>query len=121
MSALLALDGHPHVVTLYGAGLAEGTPWIAMEYLPTSLASQATDQPVLSHVVIKMIEQVAMAALDAMHTQEPPLLHNDLKPANILLDRFSTYKLTDFGSATLVSLESTHAAGHHTICRTRSA
>jgi serine/threonine protein kinase len=110
LKALSALGGHPHIVTMLGAGISDGTPWIAMEYLPTNLASLEGDHPAPPEQVEKMLQQV-LAALDAMHSIEPPMLHNDLKPANILIDRFSSFKVTDFGSATLTSLESTRALG----------
>jgi serine/threonine protein kinase len=110
LKALSALSGHPHVVTMLGAGIADGMPWIAMEYLPTSLASLEGDHPGPAEQVGKMLHEV-LQALDAMHSVDPPILHNDLKPANILIDRFSSFKVTDFGSATLTSLESTRALG----------
>ena len=98
VQALAALTGHPHIVTLLGAGLTDDTPWIATEFLPTNLTSQAGDHPTLSEVVGKMLEHIARA-LEAMHGLEPPLLHNDLKPVNIRIDRFGRYKLAEFGAA----------------------
>lgn len=39
-------------------------------------------------------------ALDYLHGQKPPILHQDIKPANILMGDDGTYKLTDFGVST---------------------
>ncbi|WIA21080.1 hypothetical protein OEZ85_005400 [Tetradesmus obliquus] len=36
-----------------------------------------------------------------LHTQQPPILHMDLKTANVLLDRFGTAKVGDVGLAKL--------------------
>uniref|UniRef100_A0A383V7A5 Protein kinase domain-containing protein n=1 Tax=Tetradesmus obliquus TaxID=3088 RepID=A0A383V7A5_TETOB len=38
-----------------------------------------------------------------LHTQEPPILHMDLKTANVLLDRFGTAKVGDVGLSKLKS------------------
>jgi hypothetical protein len=44
------------------------------------------------------------SALDYVHNQlTPPLIHCDLKPQNILLDNDMTARLSDFGSAKLLS------------------
>jgi len=34
-----------------------------------------------------------------MHAIKPPLIHQDLKPANILIDVLGSYKITDFSLA----------------------
>jgi len=44
------------------------------------------------------------SALDYMHNQlTPPLIHCDLKPANVLLDYDMTARVSDFGSAKFLS------------------
>ena len=40
------------------------------------------------------------SALDYLHSMNPPILHQDIKPANILLSDNGDYMLTDFGVST---------------------
>ena len=42
----------------------------------------------------------ASSALDFLHTRTPPIIHQDIKPANILVADDGTYMLTDFGVST---------------------
>lgn len=104
--ALAALGQHPNLVTVFGIGLTEGLPWIAMEYLPRSAADLLSEAPAPAAMVSKLISDVARG-LSVMHHLQPPLLHNDLKPANILLDALGTHKLADFGLASLVAQDRT--------------
>src|SRR5262249_9333559 len=39
----------------------------------------------------------AAEALTFLHTQEPPVIHGDVKPANLILTRGGRVKLVDFG------------------------
>src|SRR6478735_8525261 len=41
--------------------------------------------------------------LAAMHALKPPLIHQDLKPANVLVDGTGNYKITDFSLATVTA------------------
>ena len=40
------------------------------------------------------------SALDFLHTRTPPIIHQDIKPANILVANDGIYMLTDFGVST---------------------
>jgi serine/threonine-protein kinase len=105
--AQLAVD--PHVVTIYGVGLTNNTPWIAMEYCKKTLAQTIGDHPEPAEEVLKLIEQIARG-LATMHALEPALIHQDLKPANILVDKYGNYKITDFSMATLIAANKTQNA-----------
>lgn len=53
-----------------------------------------------------MMEQV-LSGLAAMHGLEPALIHQDLKPANVLVDVLGNYKVTDFSLASVVAANRT--------------
>jgi serine/threonine protein kinase len=75
---------HPHIIPIYDAGDAEGVLYIAMRYVDgPDLKARARDGLELAQV-IRIGTQIA-SALDAAH--ERGLIHRDVKPANILLER----------------------------------
>ena len=104
---LAQLAVHPNVVTIYSMGLTQNHPWLAMEFAPTTLASRIGETPGEIADVIKVLKQVAQG-LEAMHNLKPPLIHQDLKPANILIDGLGNLKITDFSLATVVAANRTH-------------
>jgi tRNA A-37 threonylcarbamoyl transferase component Bud32 len=93
------LSGHPHVVEIYDAGvLADHRPYIVMELCPGgSLADRRGPQPVRE---VAEIGQKIADALAAAH--DLGVLHRDIKPANILVKRYGTVGLADFGLAALM-------------------
>ena len=40
------------------------------------------------------------SALAFLHAQHPPIIHQDIKPDNVLIDATGTYRVTDFGIST---------------------
>ena len=98
-SRLSASIDHPHIVPVYGAGEADGVPYIAMRFVEgvnmrVAIASAGRLEPPR---VVRLIQQVA-SALDAAH--ERGLVHRDVKPANVLISRHTGAEhayLTDFG------------------------
>lgn len=92
---------HPNIVTIYDAGEADGLLYIAMQYVDGSDLAHLLEQPgaLEPERALAILEPIA-GALDAAHEQG--LVHRDVKPANVLLDRRSSY-LTDFGLVRSVS------------------
>jgi serine/threonine protein kinase len=88
---------HPNIVTVYGAGEHNGTPFIVMERLPgRSLADLIADGPVAPAYVRAMLSDV-LAALATAHAAG--ILHRDIKPANILFTETGAARVADFGLA----------------------
>ncbi|WP_371496886.1 protein kinase [Kitasatospora sp. NBC_00374] len=91
---------HPGVITVYDVLEQEGRPWIVMELIDgRSLAEViGSEGTLLPRDAARVGEQV-LAALDQAHRHG--VLHRDVKPANVLLERGGRAVLTDFGIALL--------------------
>ncbi|MEV0678395.1 serine/threonine-protein kinase [Actinosynnema sp. NPDC050436] len=103
--AAARLSGHPHVVSVHDADFTpQGTPYLVMELCTGgSLADLVRrDGPLPAPRVRDLGVQLA-DALAAAHAEG--VLHRDIKPGNILLDRYGTAKLADFGLAALLDAE----------------
>ena len=94
---------HPNVCRVWDAGEAEGLPYIAMEYV------DGEDLGALLRRIGRLPEDRAVvvaneicAGLAAIHEQG--ILHRDIKPSNLMLDGRGRIRITDFGLATLTSL-----------------
>ena len=83
----------PSVVKVFEMDEFEGRPYIAMEYLDGGNLADA--KPDLPHLV-RTVRDVAAALA---HAHENGIVHRDIKPQNILLDRAGRPFLTDFGLA----------------------
>ena len=92
---------HPHIITIFEIGEADGQLFIAMELVEGPgldvLIAERGGLP--WEETLEILAQVAQA-LDYAHGEG--IVHRDLKPANILLDPRKGAMLTDFGFARLV-------------------
>ncbi len=95
------VSAHPNIVSLYDAGItAEGRPFLVMElYTGGSYASRMKSTPPIPTGEVLDVGIAIADALAAAHDEG--ILHRDVKPANILISRYGTPALTDFGLAAL--------------------
>jgi beta-lactam-binding protein with PASTA domain/predicted Ser/Thr protein kinase len=89
---------HPNIVSIYDRGEAEGTYYIAMEYLSgRSLKELIVGRgPTPIRIAIDYTRQV-LAALGFAHRHG--IVHRDIKPHNVVVDADGRLKVTDFGIA----------------------
>ena len=89
---------HPNIVTVYDFGDEEGLPYIVMEFLDGEPLDKLIREKDRLHMSAKLdiIEQVC-AALGYAHLQG--MIHRDVKPANVIVQRDGLVKLLDFGIA----------------------
>jgi len=88
---------HPHIISIYDVGLAEGIPFFVMELVEgPSLSRQ---RPIALSRIVDVACQIC-AALEHAHANR--IVHRDLKPDNVLLSQANdsaTIKLADLGLA----------------------
>ncbi len=103
----LARLKHPHVVSIYRYGQLDELLYVAMEYIEGTdlqklLAAYHDRGELLPPAEVgRLIRQVCQA-LDYIHSQN--IIHRDVKPSNIMLDRQGQAVVTDFGLVLLTEL-----------------
>ncbi|HET7566451.1 MAG TPA: Stk1 family PASTA domain-containing Ser/Thr kinase [Gaiellaceae bacterium] len=99
---------HPNIVSIYDRGEAEGTYYIAMEFLDgRSLKELIVGRgPAPVNVAIEYARQI-LSALRFAHRHG--IVHRDIKPHNVLVDGEGRVKVTDFGIARAGASQMTEA------------
>ena len=89
---------HPNIVTIYDFGEHEGAPYIIMEYVEgTTLAEHIKQNiPLTLARKLELLEELA-AGLEYAHNKG--VVHRDVKPANVMVDREGILRILDFGIA----------------------
>jgi serine/threonine protein kinase len=119
---LVARLHHPNIITLHDVGVDRGQLWLAMELVDgvslsrinRSLAGREQRMPV--RVAVEIGIQVADALAHAHGLTDEQgrsleLVHRDVSPQNILIDRTGVVKLADFGIARTAERVSRTATG----------
>ncbi len=94
----------PHVLKVRRKGRTRKFLYTVLDYIEgQTLAQWMHDHPKPSLVEVReIVNQIAMG-LRAFHRKE--MIHQDLKPDNILIDRHGTVKIIDFGSTRVAGLQ----------------
>jgi serine/threonine-protein kinase len=102
--AIAAIE-HPAIVPVYDFGDQDGQLYLVMRYMGGgSLAERISKSGLPLDQATGILERLA-PALDEVHKRG--MVHRDLKPGNILFDRYDNAFLSDFGIAHLTEATTT--------------
>ena len=114
--AWINLGLHPNIVTCYYVRNVEGIPSIFSEWMDNGSLKdliqskqlyQGTEKDVISHIIDIMLQSACGIAY--AHTKN--LIHQDIKPANILCGKDGSVKIADFGLANIKKLSFSYESG----------
>jgi TolB-like protein/predicted Ser/Thr protein kinase/Flp pilus assembly protein TadD len=95
----------PHIVSIYEIGERDGALYFSMKFVEGGQLDKVIDRNPMP--VRKAAELLANLAHTLNYAHQRGVLHGDIKPGNILIDRKGEPHLTDFGLARMVEAEST--------------
>lgn len=93
---------HPNLLPPEGFSIYDDMPYLIIPYCEAGSAEQFIGKTQSVDNVWKFIADVA-AGLDRLHTNQPVIIHQDIKPANILIDSNNNFTITDFGISSQTS------------------
>src|SRR5450755_4066436 len=114
--------GHPNIVQVFDFGEQDGELYMAMEYvdgttgarLIRAAAARGEEIPldVCLHITLSILRALEYAHAARDDEGKPLfLVHRDVSPGNVLVDRSGAVKLTDFGIARAAEIERRTDAG----------
>lgn len=96
---------HPNIVSVLDVGTDHGLPYMVMEYVdgPKLKEYIRKNSPLDLREVIRIMDQI-LSAVALAHKHN--VIHRDLKPQNILMDKRGNIKIADFGIAVALNQSS---------------
>jgi eukaryotic-like serine/threonine-protein kinase len=97
---ILALMDHPGIARVYDAGVSQGRPYVAMEYVRGAPITRFCDDRCLT--VAERLRLFVGVCEAVHHAHQNAIIHRDLKPSNVLVtlhDEQPVAKVIDFGIA----------------------
>lgn len=93
---------HPNIVSIYDVGEEDDIYYIVMEYVKGQTLKQyiLEHSPLSVEEVVRIMKQLTSAI---GHAHQNRIIHRDIKPQNVLIDRSGNVKITDFGIAMALS------------------
>jgi serine/threonine-protein kinase len=100
---------HPNIITIYDFALHEGEPFLAMEFVYGMSLREALEEK--SAMAVPDAIQIMLQVLDALDSaHEQGVIHQDIKPANIMLTPQMKAKVADFGISRFAHMDVTSAS-----------
>ncbi|CAD6229597.1 unnamed protein product [Miscanthus lutarioriparius] len=105
---------HKNIVKLIGCCLEVDVPILVYEYVPNGSLDRILHDSNRVPLNLDLRPQIAAQSakgLAYMHSEiTTPILHGDVKPANILLDEDFVPKISDFGTSRMITVDENYAS-----------
>jgi serine/threonine-protein kinase len=97
---LLSALNHPHIAKVLDNFIESGRNYLVLEYIPGDNLREYVKKhgPLEENLVIDLMLQMANV-LCYLHKQNPPILHRDFTPDNLVLKADRSLVVIDFGAA----------------------
>lgn len=100
---------HQHLLTAKHFGVFDGSPYLVMPYCKNGSALKHSGE--MDEKQLAVFMQQAASALAYLHRQNPPIIHQDIKPDNFMIDNEGNYLLADFGISSRIRRTLTKSIG----------
>lgn len=87
---------HENLLKSTGYAVRKDVPYLVMPFCPKGSVEKLIGNFADKDEIWRFLFHVA-SGLAYLHTCDPPIIHQDIKPANILIDSNNYYCITDFG------------------------
>jgi serine/threonine-protein kinase len=110
----LATLRHPNIVQVYDFDIIDDMPYMIMEYIDGPTLKNVIDETRRRHVRVSLSKSVRIimnigVALSYAHKRS--MVHRDVKPSNVMLEKSGRVVLADFGLARLLTGKRTTISG----------
>lgn len=99
---------HPNILPIYDYGQAEDGPYIVMPLITGGTLREWLGRSVPLDQALRVFSRV-LAGVEYAHTRQPPIIHRDIKPTNILMRDGDWPLLADFGLARILEPSTQHS------------
>ena len=100
-SRIVARLDHPHIIRVIDKGLTrDGMPFFVMDFVEGVTLKDALKRGMADRRKLRLIIQVAKAL---SYAHKNGIIHRDIKPGNILIDKEGNARVVDFGIARIFS------------------
>ena len=87
---------HANLLQPTSFNIYDEVPYLVLPYCEAGSSEQFIGKKLSNDKIWKFILDVA-SGLDRLHSNKPQIIHQDIKPANILIDDSGNFTITDFG------------------------
>lgn len=95
---------HENLLKPTGYAVRKDVPYLVMPFCPKGSVEKFIGKLTDKDEIWRFLFHVA-SGLAYLHTCDPPIIHQDIKPANILIDSNNYYCITDFGISVCTGLD----------------